>query len=161
MQFFGAFNLSPSSGVSSIRLKVPSYDEREPKEDFARFLSPSFPNLSQLHSENFLHISSSPIFTTSGLTSLKLSLPHMGKKPFTLSRFLQILQQHPNLQELDLENAIPLPGPSEAPSVPLVLPRSVILRSEGKSAAVLGFISLIDISSPLHNVTICLSRPIL
>ena len=158
MQFFGAFNSSPSSNVSSIRLKVPSYDEDEPKEHLARFLSSSFPKLSQLHFENFLHISSSPIFTTSGLTSLKLSLSHAGKQPFTLSQFSQILQQHPNLQELDLVNVIPPPGPSGAPSVPLILPRLVNLRLEGGGAAVLRLIGLIDMSSPLHNVAICLIR---
>ena len=154
IQFFGAFGSSPSSNVSSIRLKVPPHDEHEPNGHFARFLSSSFPKLSQLHLENFIHNSSSPIYTTSGLTSLKLSLPRTGDNPLTPSRFSRILQQHPNIRELDFKNAIPLPGPSGASSVPIILPRLVNLRLDDKSAAILGLMDLIDMSSPLHDVAI-------
>ena len=90
-QFFGAFDSSPASNVSFIRLKVSPYDDREPKEHLARFLSSSFPKLSQLDLKNFLPAYSSPIFTTSNLASLKLSLPDGKKNPFILSQFSQFL----------------------------------------------------------------------
>jgi len=158
-QFFGAFDSSPASNVSSIRLQISSYDDHEPEEHLARFLSSSFPKLSQLDLENFLPACSSPIFTTSNFASLKLSLPDGKKNPFTLSQFAQFLQRHPNLQELDLScGAIPLPGPSSCFSVPLVLPRSVNLRLHGTKTAILGFVDLIDISSSLLGVTLCFSN---
>lgn len=159
VQFFGAFDSSPASNVSSIRLQISPYDDREPEEHLARFLSSSFPKLSQLDLKNFLPACSSPIFTTSSLTSLKLSLPDGKKNPFTLSQFSQFLQQHPNLRELNLSHgAIPLPGPSSCSSVPLVLPRFVDLRLHGTETAILGFVDLVDMSSPLHRIILCFSN---
>ena len=159
IQFFGVFGSSPASNVSSIRLKISPYDDCEPKEHLAHFLSSSFPELSQLDLENFLPTCSSPIFTTSSLTSLKLSLPDGKKSSFTLSQFSQFLQQHPNLRKLDLSHgAVPLPGSSSCSSVPLVLPRLVQFRLHGTEAAILGFVDLIDMYSPLHRVTLRFSN---
>ena len=158
IQFLGAFE-SSLSNVSSVRLNVFPYGDREPQEHIARFLSSPFPKLSHLDLENFLPTPSSPIFTTSCLTSLKLSLPSSNEDPITLSQLSQILQQHQNLRELDLNGgAIPPPGSQKTTSVPFTLPRLVNLRLDGQEAAVLGFIDLIDMSSPLHDVVIRFGR---
>ena len=154
VHFFGVLSSSPPSNASSIRLHVFPYDSHEPRGHFAQFLSSSFPKLSQLDLGNFLPNSSSPIFTTSSLTSLKLSLPARKKISYTLSQFAQIIKQHPNLRELNLSRGgIPLPGPS-SPSIPIVLPRLANLRLYGMDAAILGLIDLIGMSSPLHDVVI-------
>ena len=54
--------------------------------------------------------------------------------------------------------AIPLPGPSSCSSVPLVLPRLVDFRSHGAETAILGFIDLFDMSSPLYRVFLWFSN---
>ena len=149
--FLWIFDSNPPSNASSIRLQIASYDDYEPEERFARFLSSPFPKLSKLNLGSFLPSPSSPIFTTSKLTSLKLFLSTYQKGRYTLVQFSQILQHHPNLQELDLnDGAIPLPGTSEA-QVP---PRLINLRLHGTDVAILGFIDSIRMSSPLHNVVI-------
>jgi len=152
--FLSTFSSSPPSNVSSIRLQLRRYDGRKPQADFARLLSSSLPKLSKLNVGNFLPNPSSPIFTSSKLTSLKLFLPYKKKGQYTLGQFSQILQQHPDLQELDLNHgAIPL---SETPGarVPFVLPRLIDLRLYGTNEAILRFIDFIGMSSPLHRVVI-------
>ena len=151
--FLGVFDSGPPSNASSIRFQIPPYDEHESRAHLAHFLSSPFPKLSQLDLGNFLPDFSSSIFTTSSLTSLKLFLPY-DKNNQTLSQFSQILQQHPNLRELDLSRgAIPLAESSSVP-VPFILPRLAKLRLYGMEAAILGFIDLIGMSSPLHDVAI-------
>ena len=154
-RLLGAFDSSPPTNLSSIRLQISPHDHREPREHLSRFLSLSFPKLSQLDLGDFLPSPSSPILATSSLTSLKLFLPYLRREPYTLSQFSRVLQLHPNLRELDLKcDAIPLPGPASS-LVPFVLPQLVDLRLYGKEAAVLRFIDLIGMSSPLQNVIIC------
>ena len=153
-RFSDAFDSNPPSNVSSIRLQISPHDGPEPREDLARFLSSPFPKLSQLDLGNFLPDSSSSIFTTSNLTSLKLFLPYGRESFYTLSQFSKILHRHPNLQELDLGcGAMPLPGPTVS-LVPPALPQLVSLRLHGRGAAILGFVDLIGMSSPLHDVVI-------
>jgi len=154
-RFLGAFDSGPPSNVSSIRLQLVFYDGLEPQEKFARLLSSPFPKLSKLNIGNFLPSHSSPIFTTSKLTSLKLFLPYDGGKGrYTLAQFAQILRHHPTLQELDLNHgAIPLSG-TPGPPVPFVLPQLVNLRLFGSGESVVGLMDLIGMSSPLHDVVI-------
>ena len=152
--FLGIFDSGPPSGASSIRLQITEYDDREPREKFARLLSSPFSKLSKLNVGNFLPDPSSPIFTTSKLTSLKLFLPYHVKGRHTLAQFSQILQRHPNLEELDLNiGAIPLPETPET-AVTFALPRLVSLRLYGTKGAILGFVDFIGMSSPLHDVVI-------
>lgn len=156
--FLGVFDSSPPSNVSSIRLQIDRYDDREPRERFSHLLSSPFPKLSEINIGNFLPSPSSPIFTTSKLTSLKLFLPYGKEGRHTLVHFSQILQQNPNLRELDLNSgAIPLPGISETPA-PFVLPQLVELRLHGTMGDISGFMDLIGMSSPLHNVLIHFDR---
>ena len=161
VQLLDAFDSNPPSNASSIRIQIFPFDRRyhrksdDPRGHIARFLSPPFPRLARLDLENILPNPSSPIFTTSNLISLKLSILYARENRYTPSQLLQILRQHPNLQELDLNHdAIPLPGPPSAP-VSFVLPRLADLRLYGSEAAILGFIDLIGMSSPLHNVIVC------
>lgn len=150
----GAFNSSSPSNLSSVRLHATLYDEHEVREHPAGFLSLSFPNLSKLDIKNFLPDFSSPIFTTSNLVSLKLGVPCGGGSYYTRSQFSQILQRHPNLEELHLwQGGMPRVEPS-IPLVPIVLPRLVDLRLQGTTAIVAEFVGLIGMSSPLHNVDI-------
>jgi len=154
----GAFDQCPPSNLSSIRLQISPPDSREPREQLSRFLSFSFPKLTRLDLLNFLPSLSSPILATPDLTSLKFSLSYIIGEPYTLSQFSQILQRHPNLQELDLDcGAIPLPGPPSA-LAPFVLPRLSDLRLHGEEGAILRFIDFIGMSSPLHDVTIRFDR---
>ena len=154
VKFVCAFGSNPPSNVSSIRLQISPSDNHKPPEHLERFLSSSFPRLSQLDLGNFLLNPSSPIFTTSGLTSLKLFYPYVNEDSYTLPQFSQILQRHPNLQELDLSpGTMPLPGPT-TDLAPFVLPRLVSLRLHGTEMAISRFIDLIDMSSPLHDVVI-------
>ena len=150
----GAFDSSAPSGVSSIRLRiVPQYGE-DPPPGFARFLSSAFPKLSELDFGDFIPDSTSPIFTTSNLTSLKLYYQYDGGPIHSLPEFLDILKQHPNLRELDLqEGALPLPEPS-VPLVPLILPQLVDLRLRGLEWGVTGVMDIIGVSSPLRNIAI-------
>lgn len=154
--FLGIFDSSPSSNVSSIRLQI-QFDQRghnEPPERVARFLSSPFPKLSVIDIKNFLPDPISPIFATSNLTSLKLDFYAGNGRRYTLSQFSQILQRHPNLRELDLQNGgIPLLEPSES-SAPFVLPQLAYLRLHGMKPAIMEFIDFIGMSSPLHNVAI-------
>jgi len=154
----GVFDSSAPSDISSIRLQiVPQYYE-EPPQGFTRFLSSAFPKLSELDIEDFIPDSTSPIFTTSNLTSLKLYYRYIDQPIHTLPEFLDILQRHPNLQALDLqEGALPLPEPS-VPLVPLVLPRLVDLRLRGLEWGVTGIVDLIGVSSPLRNIVILIPR---
>ena len=77
------------SDASSIRLQVTNCGENG--ERLTRFLSSPFPRLSKLDIECFLPDSSSSIFTTSDLTSLKLGLPYNGMRRYTQSQFSQVL----------------------------------------------------------------------
>lgn len=153
-QFMDAFNSDAPSSVSSIRFYVINLDHSKRTKRLDRFFSSSFPKLVVFDIDGFLPHSSSPIFTTSNLTSLKLRSHCYEKCRYTLSQLSEILQQHPNLQELDLnEYALPLAGPS-VPLVSLVLPRLVDLRLHGSMWGVVGLIDLIGVSSPLHNIDI-------
>jgi len=152
--FLGIFDSSPPSNASSIRLQLFPYDGLGPREHFARLLSSPFPKLSKLNVGNFLPDPSSSIYTTSKLTSLKLFLPYGENGRYTLTQFSQILQQHPTLEELDLNHgAIPLSGTPGIP-VSFTLPRLVNLRLYGTKGAIIGLIDLIGMSSPLHDVVI-------
>ena len=160
VHFLCAFNSSPPSNASSIRLQVPRHLQHRAsvQEDCTPFLSSPFPKLSILDLGNFLPDPSYSIFTTSKLTSLKLFLPYGRVGHYTLAQFSQILQPHPNLQKLDLNHgAIPFRGLSETP-IPFVLPQLTDLRLHGAKGAILGFIDLIGTSSPLHDVTICFGQ---
>ena len=159
VDLLGAFGSNPLPNASSIRLQItPAHGYDEPPERLTHFLSSPFPELSKLDIRNFIPAFTSPVFTTSNLTSLKLYFLGDDKRRHTLSQFSQILQHHPNLQELDLERGgIPRPEPS-GPPVPFVLPRLVDLRLRGMKQDVMGFIDLIGMSSPLHNVDIYFQR---
>lgn len=155
----GALDLSPCSNLSSIRLHIFPHDSRRPQVSITRFLSSSFPKLSQLDLASFLPDLSSPVLTTSRLTSLKLFLPYGKKNRYTLSQFSHILQRHPNLLELDLNHdAIPQPGSSGSPPIFFTLPHLVTLRLYGTEAAILGFLDFVGMSSPLHDVVVRFSR---
>ena len=122
-------------------------------ENLTRFLSLPFPKLSELDIANFLPDLSSPIFTTSNLTSLKLHLREDDEGRYTQLQFSQILRQHPKLRELNLrEGAIPLAEEAGAP-VSVTLPQLVELRLDGSGAAIAGLVDLVR-TSPLHNVAI-------
>ena len=150
----GTFTSDHFPIASSIRLHVTPYDEHGPKENTAAFLSLPFPKLSRLDIKNSLPGSSSPIFTTSNLVSLKLGVPYIGETQHTRSQFSQILQRHSNLQELHLwQGGMPQVDPSEPPA-PVILPQLVDLRLYGNAAIIAGFMVLLDMSSPLHNVVI-------
>jgi len=154
-QALGAFNSSSPSNALSIRLHVTQSIfaiEDDTQDHVARFLPFSFPKLSKLDIENFQPDSSSPLLTTSNLTSLRLSF-HSGIRPRdTLAQFSRLLQKHPNLEELDLEyGAMPRVEPAEDPA-PITLPRLVDLKLHGTAECILGLVNLIDISIPLQNV---------
>ena len=91
-----------SSNASSLRLHVIPYVEREAREHTAAFLPLPSPKLSRLDIQGLQPASSSPIFTTSDLVSLKLSTPDGYRSPYTRSQFSEILQRHSGLQELRL-----------------------------------------------------------
>ena len=148
----GSPESTSTSTISSIRVVVIDWGKN--KERLARFLSSPFPKLSKLHIRNLLPDSSSSIFTTSNLTSLKISLPYNGERRYTRSQFSQLLQRHPNLQKLVLEEGAlpPVEGPGAL--VPVILPRLVDLRLYGLEAVVVGFVDLVSVSSPLHSVII-------
>ncbi|KAF9647225.1 hypothetical protein BDM02DRAFT_3188147 [Thelephora ganbajun] len=146
----GVFDSRSFSITSSVRLCGHSYEDNG--EHLTRFFSSPFPNLSKLDIENFIPDSSSPIFTASNLTSLKLNFPYTTPHRYTRSQFLQILQQNLSLRELDLRHgAIPLVKQSGA-LAPVVLSQLVNLNLHGTNATVAGVMDLVSMSSPLHNV---------
>ena len=154
------FNSSLPPNASSVRLHI-FPDDRKSRERLVRFLSLPSPKLSRLDLGNFLPSPSSPIFTTSNLTSLKLSLSPGSGNRFTPAELAQVFQLHPNLQELDLSRSgIPLSGQSNPPAS-FILPRLVHLRLYGAVATISGFIDLLGMSSPLHNVVIRFVFPLL
>jgi hypothetical protein len=146
-----AFDSSPALHASSIRLHITPYGAQK---QATSLLSLPFPKLSKLDIEDFLPDSSSPIFITSNLTSLKLRFPYGDMPRYTLARLSWILQKHPGLRRLDLENgAAPLVESLEVP-VPFILPQLVNLRLCGVEATIVGLIDLVGMPSPLHNVVI-------
>jgi len=146
----GALDSNSFSITSSIRVFT---DSGKRGEHLTRFLSLPFPKLSELNITNFLPDPSSAIFTTSSLTSLTLNLREDDERRYTRSQFSRILQQHPNLRELNLgEGAIPLVDQSEEPSS-VVLPQLVDLRLDGSGTVIAGLMALVSMS-PLHNVVI-------
>jgi len=150
----GAIDSNSVSITTSIRVFV---DCDYSGEYFTRFPSSPFPKLSELRVVDLLPDPSSSIFTTSNLTSLVLH--HIADKPQCFrSQLLQILQQHPNLQDLVLEGSA-LPGPVEGSGAPvhIVLPRLVDLRLYGVGTAIAEFMDFIRMS-PLHNVALHLRR---
>lgn len=152
-QLFGAFGSSPPSNASSIQIHITLHSTgQHTQEHLARFLSSSFPNLSKLDICNYQPDSSSSVFTTSNLTSLKLSFPHTTLPRYTLAQLSKILQNHPNLRELDLKDgAMPEVGSPEVP-VPFTLPQLADFKLRGTAGCILGLVNLIGTSSPLHNV---------
>ena len=150
----GAFDSSRPSEASSIRVRITPYDERAGRKHTTDFFSMSFPKLSNLNLENFLPDFSSPVFTTSNLISLKLAIPHGKKSRCNRSQFSQILQHHPNLQELHLRGGGIPQVESSGPSAPFVLPRLADLQLDGTMAMIAGFMDLVGTSSPLHNIII-------
>ena len=153
------FNSIPPSNASIVRLKITPYHEKNPEDHLVRFFSLSFPKLSSLNIWNFLPDPSSPVFMTSNLTSLKLSFPFSDASRYTLAQFSKILQKHPNLQQLDLEEgAMPRIEPSEVP-VSSVLTRLIELKLCGMVECVSGLIGLIGMSPPLLNVVLRFRYP--
>jgi len=152
----GSLDSSTILTTSSIRLHGPSREAHpnENGEHLTHFFSLSFPKLSRVEFTNLIPDPSSSIFATSNLTSLKLYLGYRGGRRYTRFEFSQILRQHPNLRELDLgEGAMPAAGTSRT-LVPVFLPQLVDLRLYGKDPVIMGFVELVDMSSPLHNVVI-------
>jgi len=146
-------NSNSISITSSIRVQLIGSCPRRSIKRLNRFFSSPLPNLSKLDIENFLPDSSSSLFTTSNLTSLRLSLPQEYQRRFTQSQLSKILQQHPNLRELDLEGALP-PIEKSGPPVPVVLSNLVDLRLYDTDSDIVGFTDLINMSSPLRNFVI-------
>jgi hypothetical protein len=153
-RLLGALDSTSISITSSIQLHSTYNETLNPGENLTRFLSMPFPKLSKLDIENFLLDSSSSIFTTSNLTSLKLNFPNNDNRRYTQSRLSQILQHHPNLQELDLRDGTTSPAEQSGAPVPIVLPQLVDLRLHGTTAVVAGFADLVSMVSPLHNFII-------
>ena len=150
----GSLDSSHPSNASSIRLHLDPYDEHGPQEHTTNFLSLSFPELLKFDIKNFLPDSSSSVFTSSNLVSLKLAIPYGNKKRFTQFQFSQIFQHHPNLQELHLwKGAMPQFG-SSGTSAPFTLQKLVDLRLDGSRAVIAQFIDFIGLSAPLDNVVL-------
>ena len=157
--FLGLLDLGSTPIISSIRLRrSQSPSPRNNEEYLTRLFSLPFPKLSELHLDNFLPGPTSLILTTSNLTSLKLKLACDDSSQYTQPQFLQVLEQHPNLQQLDLEaGGLPLVEGSGSP-VPIVLSDLVYLRLCGTGSAIAGFVDLVSMSSPLHDVVIHFQR---
>ena len=139
--------------TSSVRVQLIGPYHHRSVRHLDRFFSSPLPNLSKLDIENFLPDSSSSLFTTSNLTSLRLKLPREYQHRFTRSQLSKILHQHPNLQGLDLEGALP-PVEKSGSSAPVVLPQLTDLRLYDADPVIAGFTDLINMSSPLRNVVI-------
>ena len=151
--FFSAPGTTTSLIVSSMRLQIVPFAQKD-EDHFIPFFSLSFPKLSMLDIGGFLPDLSSSIFTTSILTSLKLSFPVRHKPHYTLAQFSQFLHQHPNLQTLDLEDgAMPRVDPPGVPAPP-ALSQLVDLTLSGTAGRISGFLNLVDMSSPLYNVVL-------
>ena len=148
----GSLDSSLPSNASSIRLHIVPYDEHGPQEHTTNFLFLSFPELSKLDIKNFLPDSSSSVFTTSNLVSLKLAIPYDNKNRLTRSQFSQIFQHHSNLQELHLwKGGMPrLEPPGTSP--PSDLPQLVDLQLHGADAVIAQFMGFIGMSAHLDNV---------
>ena len=154
-QLIDGFGSSSPINVSSLRLGITFRVQGH----LACVLPFSFPKLSRLQIGNFQPDSSSPIFTTSNLTSLNLSFHDDTGLRYTLAQLSRILQKHPNLRELDLKDgATPQAESPEAP-VPCVLPRLADLKLHSTPGRILGLINLIGMSSPLHNVVLHFRYP--
>jgi hypothetical protein len=146
--------LHPSSTSVTSSIRLSNTPNADPREHFIRFLPLSFPKLSKLDINNFFLDSSSSLFTTSNLTSLKLSLPADDKPRYTGAQLWVILQRHQNLRELYMRGgAMPLVELSRVP-VSVALPRLVDLRLYGKAAIVARFVDLVGMASPLRNFII-------
>ena len=141
-----------TSITSSIRLRGTCHKNNG--EHLTRFFSLSFPELSKLDIDTFLPDSASSILITSNLTSLKINLAYNDDRRYTQSQFLQVLQQHPNLKQLDL-TAGGFPSVENSGGLtPVVLPHLIDLRLCGRDNVIGEFVDLVSMSSPLHNVVI-------
>ena len=150
----GTLDSGSTSTTSSILLQLNRYEKNRGGEHLGRFFSLSFPKLSKLDINTFLPDPTSSVLTTSNLTSLKLDIPYDDNRRYTRSQFLQVLGQHPSLKQLDL-TAGGMPSiENSGELVPVVLPRLVELRLCGMGEVIDGFIDLVSMSSPLHNVII-------
>jgi hypothetical protein len=77
-----------------------------------------------------------------------------------LTQLSVVLQKHPNLRELDLEDGtMPQIETSSAAAVPIALPHLTDLKLCGTGVCILGFLNLIGMSSPLHNVELVFKYP--
>ena len=156
---FGALESTHPFNASSVRLQILPYDQKNSQDHLVRFFSLPFPNLSKLDVRGFLPDPLSPVFTTSILTSLKLSFSIDNQRRYTLAQLSRILQKHPNLQKLDLEEgAMPRVDPSEVP-VQCALPQLVDLTLGSDIGRISGFLGLVDMSSPLYNIVLRLRHP--
>ena len=158
-QLFRALDSNAPSNVSSIRVYIIPYGARQDngqgtQENLTRFLSSPFPKLSKLHITNYQLDSSSTVFTTSNLISLKLSFPHGTRPCYTLSQVLGILRKHPNLRELDLEDAATQQVELTEALVPFTLPQLVDLKLRGTPGYIFRLVSLIGLTSPLHSTAL-------
>jgi len=160
----GSLDSDSVSVTSSIWIHDPCEETHsdENGEHLTHFFSLPFPKLSKLELTNPMPNPSSSIFATSNLTSLKLYLGYEDRRRYTRFEFSQILRQHPNLRELDLGGgAVSVAGTSGA-LVPVFLPQLADLKLCGKDAIIVGFMELVDMSSPLHNIAInfeCTNTP--
>jgi len=157
-RLFGAFNSSPPSNALSIQVHVtlPLISQatiQDTQEHLARFLSSSFPKLSKLDIYNYQPDSSSSVFTTSNLISLRLSFPHTTRPRYTLAQLSQIIRKHPNLRELELKDGAMPQVESPGALVPFTLPQLADLELRGTAESILGLVNLIGTSSPLQNVS--------
>lgn len=151
-RLFSALDSTSLFNASSVRLEIAPYNRENSEERLVRFFSLSFPKLSKLDVKGFLPDPLSPAFASSILTSLKLSSSARDKPRYTLAQFSRILHNLPNLQKLDLEdNAIPRIVASEVP-VPYALSRLADLTLRGMMGCISGFMNLVDMSSPPHNI---------
>ena len=157
-QILGTLDSRSTSTTSSVRLRCPFYEKNDNADHLTRFFSLSFPKLSKLDINTFPPDPTSPVLTTSNLTSLKLDITYNNDRRYTQSQFLQALQQHPNLKQLHLR-AGGFPSVENSRGlVPVVLPHLVDLRLYGTDEVIDGFIDLVSMSSPLHNVIIDFER---
>ena len=150
----GALDSRSTSTTSSIQLHYVHYEKNDNGEHLTRFFSLPFPKLSNLNIDTFLPDPTSSVLTTSNLTSLKLDPPYNDNRRYTQSQLLEVLQHHPNLKQLNLR-AGGLPSVENSGElVPIILPCLVDLRLYGMVGTINGFIDLVSMSSPLHNLII-------